>query len=87
MYENKLKLNGTKQYDCTQVKQIKKIDQGSYLFTTDIQVVTFEGPHNPPSYVINITFSNSGLGWEWKAINFKSKLLVVEVNFGLVFIR
>lgn len=63
-----------KQYDCAQIINIKKIEQGSYLFTVDIQVVTFEGPHNPPNYVINITFSNGEPGWKWKAINFKSKL-------------
>lgn len=64
----------SKQYDCAQVINIKKIEQGSYLFTVDIQVVTFEGAHNPPSYVINMTFSNGGPEWNWRTVKFKSKL-------------
>ncbi|WP_167578621.1 DUF3888 domain-containing protein [Jeotgalibacillus proteolyticus] len=51
------------QYDCAQILNIKKIEQGSYLFTVDVQVVTFEGAHNPPYYVINMTLSNGGPGW------------------------
>ncbi|MFW0780469.1 DUF3888 domain-containing protein [Rossellomorea marisflavi] len=64
----------SKQYDCAQVINITKNEQGSYKFTVDLQMVTFEGAHNPPSYVVNMTLSNDDSGWNWRAIKFKSKL-------------
>lgn len=63
------------QYNCAQITKINKVEPGSYLFTVDVQVVTFNGPHNPPYYVVNMTFSNSAPGWMWRTVKFKSYLL------------
>jgi len=63
---------GTTQYNCAQILRIKKAEAGSYLFTVDVQVITFEGPHNPPNYIVNMTFSNSGPDWKWRIMKFKS---------------
>ncbi|WP_054710556.1 DUF3888 domain-containing protein [Bacillus sp. JCM 19041] len=64
-----------KQFDCQQVISIKKSSEGSYYFNVDIQLVTFEGPHNPPNYLVNMSFSNSTSNGKWTVTSFKKRLL------------
>ncbi|MCM3595606.1 DUF3888 domain-containing protein [Metabacillus idriensis] len=63
-----------KQSNCANITQIKKLQQGSYLFNVTVQVRTFEGAHNPPYDLVTITFSNEKT-IDWQAIDFKSKRL------------
>ena len=63
-----------KQNDCANITQIKKSRQGSYMFEVTVQVITFEGAHNPPNDLVTITFTNSDYQG-WQVIEFKSKRL------------
>ncbi|MGE6256800.1 DUF3888 domain-containing protein [Heyndrickxia sporothermodurans] len=63
-----------KQNYCSNITQIKKLQQGSYLFNVTVQVTTFEGAHNPPHDLVTITFSNEKTV-EWQVIDFKRRRL------------
>ncbi|OEH92528.1 DUF3888 domain-containing protein [Bacillus solimangrovi] len=63
-----------KQNYCSEITQIKKLPQGTYLFNVTVQFITFEGAHDPPNDLVTITFSNEK-SIEWQAIDFKRKRL------------
>ncbi|PLR75464.1 hypothetical protein CU633_21115 [Bacillus sp. V3-13] len=63
-----------KQNYCGKIIEIKKLPQGNYSFNVTVQVITFEGAHDPPNDLVTITFSNEK-SIEWQAIDFKSKRL------------
>lgn len=63
-----------KQNYCSNITQIKKLSQGSYLFNVTVQVTTFDSAHNPPHDLVTITFSNENT-IEWQAIDFKKRRL------------
>ncbi|GIN85783.1 hypothetical protein J6TS2_21690 [Heyndrickxia sporothermodurans] len=67
-----------KQNYCSNITQIKKLQQGSYLFNVTVQVTTFEGAHNPPHDLVTITFSNEKTV-EWQVIDFKRRRLKRKV--------
>lgn len=63
-----------KQNECSKITQIKKLPIGTYLFNVTVQLITFEGAHDPPNDLVTITFSNEK-SLEWHAIDFKRKRL------------
>ncbi|AZU62574.1 DUF3888 domain-containing protein [Neobacillus mesonae] len=75
IYKELEKHYGTpKQFYNQKILQIKKQHEGSFFFDVKVQVMTFEGAHNPPYDLITITFSNYGSP-SWKTIDFKCRKL------------
>jgi hypothetical protein len=64
-----------KQFYNQRILKIKKLREGSFWFEVTVQVTTFEGAHNPPYELVNITFSNYRPSPSWRAIDFKSRRL------------
>lgn len=63
------------QFDCQQIISLKRDPQGGFYFDVDVQVVTFEGSHNPPNYLVNLSFTNSTQSGKWEVTAFKKRLL------------
>ncbi|WP_121614484.1 DUF3888 domain-containing protein [Mesobacillus foraminis] len=72
--EIKRQLGEPKQFYCSNILNIRKLEQGSYFFDVTVQVIIFEGAHKPPNDLVTITFSNSNYK-PWRAIEFKTKRL------------
>lgn len=62
------------QTECDKITQIKRLPVGTYIFNVTVQMITFEGAHDPPNDLVTITFSNKK-SLDWQAINFKRKRL------------
>ncbi|MBM7840797.1 hypothetical protein JOC54_004090 [Alkalihalobacillus xiaoxiensis] len=63
------------QYDCQQLTSLKRNEIGGFYFDIELQVVTFEGPHNPPSYLLKMALTNATTDEKWKVTSFQKRLL------------
>lgn len=63
-----------KQNECAKIIKIERLPIGTYIFNVTVQLITFEGAHDPPNDLVTITFSNEK-SLEWHVIDFKRKRL------------
>lgn len=42
-------------FQCLKVVDIKKLEQGSWLFEATLEGMTYTGAHNPPYYIFTVT--------------------------------
>lgn len=80
-----LKEVAKKQFFCTKVLSIKRLgpkDEVAPRFDVTVQLVTFQGPHNPPYDLVKVTIRDTVFGL--KIINVERKPNISQEEFKKV---